>query len=123
MCNIIILKKDQMPIKNEFVTMCQNNWHSYGLVTKFGDKIDINKKVPENGEVDPEELYKLLERDIEYERILHVRHNTAGATNLENCHPFNVYYDEANKRNIVFMHNGTMYEFKSKKKSETGYSE
>jgi hypothetical protein len=118
MCNIIVLKPGQLPIKSEFQNMCWNNWHSYGLVTKIDNKLDIVKKVPESGEVDADEVYKLLERDLEFERILHVRHNTAGATNLENCHPFDVYYNQKLGRQIVFMHNGTMYDYKSKKKSQ-----
>lgn len=97
--------------------MCYNNWHSWGLVTRIDGKLDIIKKVPESGEIDQEEIeviWKLLERDQEFERILHVRHNTAGATSIDNCHPYPVYYNESSGREIVFMHNGTMYEYKSK---------
>ena len=123
MCNIVILKPGQMPVRSEFDNMCYNNWHSFGLVTKIDNKLDITKKVPDNGEIDPDEIYKLLERDVEFERILHVRHNTAGATNLENCHPFSVYFNLNDSRTIVFMHNGTMYEYKSKKQAPNGYAQ
>lgn len=117
MCNILILNPDVMPIREEFDNMCYNNWHSYGLVTMVGGKLDIIKKVPESGEIDPDEIWKLLERDIEFKRILHVRHNTAGTTSLENCHPFDVFYQKKkdSEKQVVFMHNGTLYEYKSKK--------
>ncbi len=95
-----------------------NNWHSYGLVTRIDGKLDIKKVVPKNGEVSPEEVRDLLEKDEEFERILHLRHNTAGATTLRNCHPFDVYYDD--NRQVVFMHNGTFNEYKPKKFDKDG---
>ncbi len=118
MCNILILPQGVMPKREAFENMCYNNWHSWGLVTRIDGKLDILKKVPASGEIDADEIeviWKLLERDIEFERILHVRHNTAGATNEDNCHPIDVYYDQKTGRQVVFMHNGTMYEYKSKK--------
>lgn len=114
MCNISIFKAGQLPNKQKFYNSVYNNWHSYGMVTKIGNKLDIKKKVPENGEVDPDEVWKLLEDDLEYTRFLHLRHNTAGLTDLSNCHPFDVYYDPKSGRQVVAMHNGTLYEYKSK---------
>lgn len=98
-----------------------NNWHSYGLVTRIDGKLDIKRVVPESGEVDPKEVMDALERDIEFERFLHLRHNTAGATTIENCHPFDVYFTD--KRQVVFMHNGTFFEYKSKRFDGNGKSE
>ncbi len=118
MCNILILKPGEMPNKTEFETMCHNNWHSFGLVTKIDGKLDIIKEAPESGEIDAGAIWKLLERDKQYERYLHVRHNTAGATTLENTHPFDVFFSD--NKHIVFMHNGTLYPFKSKKQSMNG---
>lgn len=113
MCNIMIFKPMQMLPRDMLRNCCFNNWHSYGLVTRVDGMLDIKKKVPESGEVDPEEVIKLLEDNVEYERYLHVRHNTAGATTLENCHPFDVYYDPKTGEQVLFMHNGTMYSYKS----------
>lgn len=115
MCVIIHLKPKQMIDKEALENACYNNWHSYGLVTKVDGKLDIKRKLPKNGEIDPEEIHKLLVKDLDHERFLHVRHNTAGATNKANTHPFDVYYDEKTGEQIVFMHNGTLYEYKSKK--------
>jgi hypothetical protein len=120
MCNILLLKPGQMIPQEDFWNMCYNNWHSYGLITKVDGKLDVQKHVPESGEIDPQVLWDLVKRDIEYERILHVRHNTAGATNIENCHPLPIYYDPKTGKQIEFMHNGTLYQYKSQKLSSTG---
>lgn len=120
MCVIIYLKPGQMPPKEMLFNAVYNNWHSYGLVTRIDGKLDIKRVVPASGEVDPQEVWNALTDDFDFERFLHLRHNTAGATNLENCHPLDVYYDPKRQRQVVFMHNGTMYNYKSKKKSATG---
>lgn len=110
MCNIIVLEPGQMPVESDLYNMCYNNWHSYGLVTVVDNKLDIKRVVPKSGEVDPKEVYELLLKDRQYTRYLHVRHNTVGATSIENTHPFDVYC--SNTRQVVFMHNGTLYEYK-----------
>ena len=115
MCNILILEPGQMINKEKFFNMCYNNWHSWGMVTQVGDRLDIQRHVPDSGEIDPEEVWKAVERDIEYRRYLHVRHTTAGKTDLSNCHPFDVYYDPKSGRQVVFMHNGTLHMYKSRK--------
>lgn len=118
MCGIIHLKPGVMIPEEMLENLCWNNWHSYGLVTMKPKGMDIIRKVPESGEVDPYEVQDLLLKNKEFERFLHVRHNTAGATTLENTHPFDVYKDK--KREVVFMHNGTLYEYKSKTTNSLG---
>lgn len=116
MCNILVLNPGQMPVYKEFENMCWNNWHSYGLVTKVDGKLDIKRKLFLDDSLslqDIKDLYGLLEADIQYERILHVRHITAGANSEENCHPLPAYWSE--KREVVFMHNGTLYDWQNKK--------
>lgn len=120
MCKIIQLRPGEMVWKDKLMNACFNNWHSYGLVTKIDGKLDIKRVVPKNGEISGEEVYKQLLEDIKYERILHVRHNTAGATDLRNTHPFDVYYDAKTGRQVVFMHNGTLYEYKSRVENDKG---
>lgn len=115
MCNILILEPGQSIEKRKFYNMCYNNWHSWGMVTKVGDRLDVQRHVPESGEIDPEEVWKAVEKDKDYLRFLHVRHTTAGQTDLDNCHPFDVYYNQKTGRHVLFMHNGTLHEFKSKK--------
>lgn len=119
MCSILHLKPGQMPLLNELENAVWNNWHSYGLVTMVDGKLDIKKKCPKD-EVDPKEVWDLLNADKDYERFLHLRHNTAGATTLENTHPFEVYFNPKTGRHVVFMHNGTFDAYKSKKETATG---
>lgn len=124
MCVILILRPGQMPPLEMLENAVYNNWHSYGLVTQYNGMLDIKRVVPESGEVSPEEVWNALSADKAYERILHLRHNTAGATSLENCHPFDVYFGGKNKkpnRQVVFMHNGTMHSYKSKMKNQYGH--
>lgn len=118
MCAILHLKPGVMPTINQLEYACYNNWHSYGLVTKVGNKLDIKRVLPESGEVDPKEVWDALTADIEYERFLHLRHNTAGATTIENTHPFEVFFSK--KRHILWMHNGTLHPYKSKKQMPSG---
>lgn len=113
MCNILVLEPGVMPDKDKFINMCYNNWHGYGLVTLVDGKLDVTRKSAGDGEIDHKELWDLLERDRQFQRIVHVRHNTAGNNDLTNCHPFDVFYSD--KRQVVFMHNGTMHEYKSRK--------
>jgi len=115
MCNIFYFQKNQMIDFESLENCCFNNWHSFGLVTKVDGRLDIKRVVPKSGEIDARQIWDLLNNDLQYERYLHVRHNTAGKTDLRNCHPFDVYYDESTGEQIVAMHNGTLYEFKSKK--------
>ncbi len=119
MCNISVFNPGVMPKQDEFFNVCYNNWHSFGLIIKGETdkkkkRFEVVKQTPEK-EIDPSEILELLEENKNFKRILHVRHNTAGATNMENCHPFEVYKDK--NRQVWFMHNGTLYEYKSKKPS------
>ncbi len=122
MCNIILFKPGQKMSMDKLANCVYNNWHSFGLVTLHpNDKMEILRVVPENGELNPEDVYKALMKDADRPRILHLRHNTAGATNLENTHPFDVLYQTGKDgHHLVFMHNGTLYEHKSKKTDEKG---
>lgn len=115
MCSITHHLPGTMPPVTMIENAAYNNWHSFGLVVKKDGKLEIIKEVPESGEVDPKKVYDLLGKYKDYERFLHLRHNTAGATTLENTHPFDVYYDKKTKRHVVFMHNGTFYPYVSKK--------
>lgn len=120
MCSIFHLKKGQMISSGMLSNAVHNNWHSYGIVVKDSGKLNIIKKVPESGEVDPQEVYQILQDNIQYDRFVHLRHNTSGATTLENTHPFEVYFDKKSGTHVVFMHNGTFYQYKSKKMSNNG---
>lgn len=117
MCNIFWLEPKQMPTKLQVYNAVYNNWHSMGAVIRHhgkhkdgGDKLEVINHVPEKGEVDPKMVYELMGDNIDHQRIIHVRHNTAGKTDLSNCHPFKVF--ESKDDEIYFMHNGTLYTYK-----------
>lgn len=122
MCKIICLQPEQKIPSINLANACYNNWHSYGLITlKTSDvgpaTLVVDKKAAD--EVDPVEVEALLNENIEYFRVLHLRHNTAGASTIENAHPFKVYEDETGLE-VYFMHNGTLHEYKPKKVGPNG---
>mgnify|MGYP001260918866 CR=1 FL=1 len=122
MCVILILEPSVMPPKDALWNAVYNNWHSYGLITKGQKPKDFSvKKVCPKEEVDPQEVWDILEEHKGLQRILHLRHNTAGATSEENTHPFEVFKSPDDE--IYFMHNGTLYEFKSKKVSPSKFQQ
>src|SRR5690606_28430826 len=61
---------------------------------------------------DPEEIYDLLKDNEDLERFLHLRWMTEGDITEENCQPFCAY--SSNKREVYFMHNGTLYDYRPK---------
>lgn len=111
MCVIMGFAPGTMPEKEHLTNAVHNNWHSWGIILKdANNKCQMLKDCPEGGN-NPELIWKMLEDNKDIERILHLRHNTKGATNLENAQPFQVYSD--NELDIYFMHNGTLYQFGS----------
>lgn len=62
---------------------------------------------------EPEQLDYLLHQQLQNEKImLHLRFNTAGATNLRNAHPFPVMERKKDGVDIRMAHNGTIHSFK-----------
>lgn len=122
MCNIIIFEPGQMMDFKALANCVYNNWHSYGLVALHeNNKMEVIRHLPQDGEVNPKDVVADLEKFKDRKRILHLRHNTAGATTIENTHPFNVIYQTAKDgHHLVFMHNGTLYQYKSKKITTNG---
>lgn len=114
MCVICVLPKGVIIPYNKLENAVFNNPHGYGIILKDNDLLEVKKKYYPDG-TDPEEIAKILTDNKDVERILHVRWKTEGGLGLDNTQPFNVYYSEG-KRIIhrEFMHNGTLYEFKSK---------
>lgn len=114
MCNIMVFKPGVLPKKDQLFNCVYNNWHGYGLILLGDKKFEVIKRCPKpDGETDPSEIYNLLVDNKNLTRFLHVRHNTAGATSEDNTHPFEVYKSKTDE--VYFMHNGTLYEYKSKK--------
>ena len=87
MCVIIVMPPNAQINKDHLFNSVYNNWHSYGLILKDqNSKLQVLKDCPEGGN-GPELIWKLLENNKDVERILHLRHNTRGATNMMNAQP------------------------------------
>ena len=118
MCNIVALKAGVSLPYDKFENMVHNNPHGFGLILRDPQKkkLDIIRRCHEAGN-DPKEIYELVEDNIDIERYLHVRWRTDGPIDIENTHPFTSYYSD--KRQVYFMHNGVLTDFKPKAKSIT----
>ena len=84
-----------------------NNPHGYGIVLKENGRLQTIKELPANGN-NPKEIYKILKDNEDIERFVHLRWKTQGDISIENTQPFTVY--SSKKREILFMHNGTIHE-------------
>lgn len=116
MCNIVALKAGVSLPYDKFENMTYNNPHGFGLILKDtkNKKIELIRKCHKDGN-DPKEIYELLEDNIDLERYLHVRWRTDGPIDIDNTHPFTAYYSD--KRQVYFMHNGVLNDFKPRPKS------
>lgn len=106
MCVIVHLLANKSIEDTKLFNAAANNWHSWGIITKKPDGLDVIKKVPEIGaHEDFEEIKKYLNDNIEHDRFIHLRHTTRGVTDADNCHPFSVFKNQT--RECFMMHNGT----------------
>jgi len=116
MCNITVLPpKKNIPMRL-LRNVVWNNPHGFGLIIDHGvnkgkDRLEVIRRFHETG-TDPEEIDDLLRSNDQYNRFLHVRWQTDGDKNLDNCHPFKVYDDGDNQ--AYFMHNGVLHDYKPK---------
>lgn len=113
MCNIAVLSAGVSIPYEKIFNVTNNNPHGYGLILKDKEhkKLEVIRKCHEKGN-DPKEIFDLLEDNKDVERYLHVRYRTEGPIDLNNAHPFSAY--NSNSRQIHFMHNGTLTDFKTK---------
>lgn len=109
MCVIIQLAPNASIKKEHLFNAAANNWHGYGLIIKRGNTLEVVKKFDDKGN-DPEEIWDLLEDNKQYDRVLHVRYNTRGTSDIDNTQPFNVMKVEGG-REIWFAHNGTLHSY------------
>lgn len=122
MCVILILEPGITPPSELIKNATYNNPDGYGLILKDVQtkKLQIIKSKAINGNIpenDPEVIYDLLKDNEDCQRFLHLRHRTEGPVDEENTHPFTSFYSD--KRQVYFMHNGTLYDYKPKTTSYT----
>lgn len=121
MCVIMILAPGASINKDQFFNAVWNNWNGYGIILKDGNgKLDVIKKCDDKGN-DPEELWEIIEFNKDIERFVHVRYSTKGAVDLSNTQPFQVY--NSDKRQVWFMHNGTLSNFGTNTQTAWGKSD
>lgn len=113
MCNIAVLKAGVSIPLDKLTNCVYNNPHSFGLVLrdKNHKKLQVIRKCPSGGN-DPQEIFDLLEKHKDIDRFLHLRWKTEGPIDLANAHPFTAF--KSDKRQVEFMHNGTLYEYRPK---------
>lgn len=115
MCVILILEPGITPSMELIKNATYNNPDGYGLILKDTEqkKLQIIKSKAINGNIpenDPQVIYELLKDNEDCQRFLHLRHRTEGPVDEENTHPFTSFYSD--KRQVYFMHNGTLHEYK-----------
>jgi len=103
MCVIIELKENQMFPEKALENAVRNNPDGVGIVYLNGDDVRVERHLPEKP--DPEFVMRLLEKDKDTTRFLHLRYRTRGPINKENLHPFSVINNKTNS--LYLMHNGT----------------
>lgn len=64
------------------------------------------------------DIIKAFDDAKDHQCYMHLRYNTAGKTNVENCHPFQSFKGDGYE--VQFMHNGTLSSFK---KSASDFSD
>ena len=114
MC-VIIERNPNVGIDTQKIeSACLVNPDGYGLIVIDRDKLEVVKEYPKGGN-DPEVILRRLEDAKDQKVLLHLRFNTAGATDDANCHPFTVLSKEHDGYEMQLMHNGTIYDFKDSK--------
>lgn len=111
MCVICVLKPGYVPSQKLITNAVLNNPDGFGLIIKDRGKLEVIKDCDVSKGNDPDRIYGELCVAQEHQRILHVRKNTVGRTELANTHPFTVM-KALDGRHIEFMHNGTLHKWR-----------
>jgi hypothetical protein len=106
MCVIIRVPAQKVFPFEALSNAMQNNPHGVGIVYSDKNNIRVERHLLEK--VDPDFVMKLLEKEAEGDRFLHLRNRTRGAIDKDNLHPFPVIND--NKNAVYMMHNGTFHD-------------
>lgn len=119
MCVILELKPNTDFPFEDLKTACQINKDGWGLLVHDRGKLELSNGFDPKGN-NAEDIARILEDTKSQHRMLHLRFSTAGAKNIENCHPFQVLNKTDHGLDLYFMHNGTLYDFT---KSMEGFSD
>lgn len=108
MC-VIIKREPKILIPDEKISSaCHVNSDGWGISVIDRGKI-VTQKFHDPKGTKPEDVIKALQEAEENLLFLHLRFTTAGKTNTDNCHPFEVF--DGDNFQVQFMHNGTLSKF------------
>lgn len=91
-----------------------NNPHGWGYIIPDRGHLEIRRFFNAKG-TDPEEVYNVLDENIDKRLFLHLRYATAGSRDKNNVHPFPVLQKRKHGMQAWLMHNGTLNDFSSHK--------
>lgn len=112
MCLIVDLQPHVSFPTSQLERACDINKHGYGIAYLEKGRVKTIRSLKQPN--DPQEVADHLKR-LEKKRVwLHLRHATVGKVSEENNHPLVVLTKEKDGRDLLFMHNGTLWDFDPK---------
>jgi predicted glutamine amidotransferase len=112
MCLILVRDPGvQLPFENVKHAVL-NNPHGWGYIIPDRGKLEIRRHFDPKG-TNPDDVYKVLDSNLEQRVFLHLRYCTAGDRSKLNVHPFPALSQRKDGMQVWVMHNGTVQEFKS----------
>jgi predicted glutamine amidotransferase len=115
MC-VIIKREPKIIIPDEKIaSACHVNSDGWGISVVDRGQLTTQKFHDPKG-TKPEEVIKALKEAEDNLVFLHLRYTTAGKTNADNCHPFEVF--KGDNFEVQFMHNGTLNKFSKGKNND-----
>ena len=110
MCVIIHKPKNVTIPFDKLQSAATRNRDGYGFLFSDTNNLESIRNFDPKGN-DPEEIAKTLEELHDIDTLLHMRYATAGAKDLDNCHPFELMTKHKDGLDVAFMHNGTIHDF------------
>ena len=110
MCVIILRNPGIVVPFEKLESACVVNPDGWGISVADRGRLLTTKGV--GAKTDPEEIARMLEDAKDQPLMLHLRFNTVGARNIDNCHPFTTMKRDDDGVDLAFSHNGTLYSWK-----------
>lgn len=119
MCVIIELQAFTPIDKQNIETAILNNPDGYGIVAP---NMDGTCEMIKGLDCDADSIMTLLDEFNQSPVMLHLRYNTAGATNRRNLHPFPILEFEKDGVDLWMAHNGTLTDWEHPYRSTDDYA-
>lgn len=118
MCLILVRKPEVQLDYEKIKNACLNNPHGWGYIIPDRGKLEIRRFFNPKGN-DPDQVYDVLDSNLDKQIFLHLRFCTAGEKNKANVHPFPALQSRRDGMQVWLMHNGTVNEYKPVGSSES----